>query len=85
MVLGYAMTGSFHVGDTQVDEGILAVLEGQRLTLTGTAASSEIIVLTGQPIGEPVARYGPFVMNTKTELRQAFDDFERGTFGRPTD
>lgn len=85
VVLGYAMTGSFHVGDTQVDEGILAVLEGQRLTLTGTAASSEIIVLTGQPIGEPVARYGPFVMNTKTELRQAFDDFERGTFGRPTD
>ena len=85
VVLGYAMTGSFHVGDTQVDEGILAVLEGQRLTLTGTAASSEIIVLTGQPIGEPVARYGPFVMNTETELRQAFDDFERGTFGRPTD
>jgi redox-sensitive bicupin YhaK (pirin superfamily) len=85
VVLAYPMTGSFQVGTTQVDEGILAVLEGQQLTLTGVAATSEVILLTGQPIGEPVARYGPFVMNTQEELREAFADFEKGTFGSPTD
>ena len=46
---------------------------------------SEIIVLTGEPIGEPVARYGPFVMNTEDEVRQAFIDFDHGRFGTPTD
>ena len=81
VVLAYPMTGSFTVGPTQVDEGILAVIEGDSLTLTGVAASSEIIVLTGQPLGEPVARYGPFVMNTEAEIRQAYADFERGAFG----
>jgi len=81
VVLAYPMTGGFRVGPTQVDEGILAIIEGVELTLTGVAASSEIIVLTGQPLGEPVARYGPFVMNTEAEIREAYADFERGTFG----
>lgn len=81
----YPMTGAVQVDDTQVDEGILAVLEGDELTVTGVAGSSEVILLTGQPIGEPVARYGPFVMNTEGELRQAFADFEKGLFGTPQD
>lgn len=94
VVLAYPMSGAFAVGaqgdtqgdsaqdnSTQVDEGILSLIEGDVLTLTGVAASSEVIVLTGAPIGEPVARYGPFVMNTEAEIRQAFSDFERGLFG----
>ena len=85
VVLAYPMTGSFAIEGTQVDEGILAVVEGDELTLTGVAHSSEIIVLTGRPIGEPVARYGPFVMNTEAEIRQAFHDFETGAFGAPLD
>jgi redox-sensitive bicupin YhaK (pirin superfamily) len=85
VVLVYPMTGSFAVDGTEVDEGILAVVEGDQLAITGVADSSEIIVLTGRPIGEPVARYGPFVMNTEAEIRQAFHDFETGAFGAPLD
>ena len=85
VVLAYALTGGFRIGDAQVDEGVLAVIDGDELTITGVAPRSEIIVLTGEPIGEPVARYGPFVMNTEDEVRQAFIDFDHGRFGSPTD
>jgi redox-sensitive bicupin YhaK (pirin superfamily) len=81
----YPMTGAVNVGDTRIDEGVLAVLDGDDLTIRGVADSSEVIVLTGEPIGEPVARYGPFVMNTEAEIRRAFDDFEKGAFGAPLD
>jgi hypothetical protein len=85
VVLVYPLTGAVRVADKQVDEGILAVVDGDQLTISGVARRSEIIVLTGEPIGEPVARYGPFVMNTEDEIRQAFVDFDHGRFGSPTD
>lgn len=85
VVLAYSLTGGFRIGDTAVDEGVLAVIDGDQLTITGVAERSEIVVLTGKPIGEPVARYGPFVMNTDDEVRQAFIDFDHGRFGSPTD
>jgi quercetin 2,3-dioxygenase len=85
VVLIYPLIGAVRVADEQVDEGILAVVDGDQLTISGVAPLSEVIVLTGEPIGEPVARYGPFVMNTKDEIRQAFVDFDHGRFGSPTD
>jgi redox-sensitive bicupin YhaK (pirin superfamily) len=85
VVLAYALTGGLRIGDSHVDEGVLAVIEGTELSMVGVEPRSEIIVLTGQPIGEPVARYGPFVMNTEAEIRQAFVDFDHGRFGNPTD
>ncbi|MFT7377808.1 MAG: redox-sensitive bicupin YhaK (pirin superfamily) [Sphingobacteriales bacterium] len=42
---------------------------------------SRIMVLSGEPIGEPVASYGPFVMNTQNELVEAIEDFNSGKFG----
>ena len=79
------MVGSVVAGGTRLDEGILGVVGGDDLTLQGVEGTSEVIVLTGQPIGEPVARYGPFVMNTEQEIRDAFRDYERGLFGVPQD
>lgn len=87
-VLVYPMIGAFSIDGTRVDEGILAVVQhtaGDELELRGEADRSEVILLTGEPIGEPVVRYGPFVMNTEDEIRQAFADFERGRFGVPLD
>jgi redox-sensitive bicupin YhaK (pirin superfamily) len=42
---------------------------------------SIVLVLSGEPLGEPIASYGPFVMNTQTEIKQAYDDYYNGKFG----
>ena len=49
--------------------------------LENGAAESEVLVLQGKPIGEPVAKYGPFVMNTPEQIQQAFVDYRRTEFG----
>ncbi len=88
--LAYALSGSGTVGSEQrpLTSGQLAVFgAGGALTIAADAVQDsrvsalDVILLGGQPIREPVAAYGPFVMNTKAELIQAFEDFQAGRLG----
>jgi len=65
------------------DEGVLTVFNGDGDHVSVTAADEpvELLVLTGAPLREPVARYGPFVMSTRDELVEAFDDYRSGRMG----
>ena len=53
---------------------------GENIALEAKAESL-VLVLSGEPINEPIASYGPFVMNTEAELRQAFADYRAGRMG----
>lgn len=56
--------------------------DGDEVVLRNDGAEvSEHLVLTGAPLGEPIARYGPFVMNTRAEIEQAISDYRSGQFG----
>ncbi len=76
----YAFEGSVDVGGTHVGLNQLAIVnDGDEVQLTSNDGGRAIIV-AGRPIGEPIARYGPFVTNTETEIRQAITDFQTGSF-----
>jgi hypothetical protein len=64
------------------EPGAIEVVASQPLDLVNPGASrAELLVLQGRPIGEPVAQYGPFVMNTEQQIREAFADYQRTRFG----
>ncbi|MGH9130829.1 MAG: pirin family protein [Acidimicrobiales bacterium] len=82
--LVYVLAGSGRVGTEgrPVRAGQLVVFgPGDWLRIRAADESLEILVLGGRPIGEPVEAYGPFVMNTRAELAQAFEDFRAGRLG----
>lgn len=81
-----AIEGSARLNGTDLPQNHLAKLDnvGETFTLEATE-DAVILILSGEPIGEPIAAYGPFVMNTKEEIRQAFADFEAGKFGELAD
>ncbi|MGH7309950.1 MAG: pirin family protein [Candidatus Rokuibacteriota bacterium] len=68
-----------------VNDGQAAIFatDGEGVTLTAADLPLEVLLVAGLPLREPVARYGPFVMNTREEIVQAVEDFRGGRLGRP--
>ena len=83
----YVFQGSALVGDEgkTVNDGQLAMLgDGDAVRLRGAGGGGRLLLLAGVPVKEPVARYGPFVMNTQEEIIQAVRDFQSGKMGEIT-
>jgi hypothetical protein len=55
---------------------------GDQIEITATADGARFILLAGRPLREPIAQYGPFVMNTPAEIEQAIRDYQGGTLTR---
>ncbi len=74
--------GTVKVNGQLIDTNHLVLFENSGEEFTVEATDDAIaLVLSGEPLREPIAAHGPFVMNTREELIQAFDDFNRGKFG----
>jgi redox-sensitive bicupin YhaK (pirin superfamily) len=84
--LVYCFGGALQVGEgnEQVNDGEMAILtDGDEVTFSvpeDADEGAELLLLAGQPLDEPIARHGPFVMNTEEEIQQAFMDYQSGNF-----
>lgn len=82
----YVYRGSVSVAGTLVSARQMAILTNQLadgVELQNASAASQVLIIAGKPLNEPIAQYGPFVMNTQEELRQAVQDFQSGRLGAP--
>jgi redox-sensitive bicupin YhaK (pirin superfamily) len=81
----YLLTGDLSVGEDKHDKtsnsNLILLDRGDKLVVKANK-KSEFLFIAGKPIGEPIARGGPFVMNTKAEVLQAVQDYHNGTFAK---
>ncbi|MFL5236352.1 MAG: pirin family protein [Rhizomicrobium sp.] len=77
----YAFEGDLRVGNESIAKGKIGVLTSDgSLQSNAGANGARFLVVAGKPLGEPVAKYGPFVMNTADEIRAAISDYQNGRF-----
>ena len=70
--------------DTFMENGDLVLFgDGDQVTVSTEGDHVRFLLISGEPIGEPIAWYGPIVMNTNDELRIAFEEYNNGTFIKP--
>jgi hypothetical protein len=82
-VFAYAFEGEAVAGEggERLPRGSAAVLgQGDAVRLVGGAQGARVLLAAARPLAEPVARYGPFVMNSEAEIRQAVADYRAGLF-----
>ena len=79
----YLINGEIKIGDKTHDKvsgaTLIILANGEKLNIKGNT-NSKFLLISGKPIGEPIARGGPFVMNTKAEILQAVEDYQNGNF-----
>ena len=79
----YLIDGEIKVGDKKHDviknSTLIILTRGEKLKVS-SLSKAKFLLISGRPIGEPIARGGPFVMNTKDEILQAVQDYHNGTF-----
>jgi len=79
----YVTKGSITVNGVYVSKSQMALMSNDGTTINISSESgSEFLLLSGNPINEPVVQYGPFVMNTMGEIKQAFIDYRNGSMGK---
>ena len=81
----YLLKGELKIGDQDHEKtgnSNLILLESRSKLITNANKTSEFLFIAGKPIGEPIARGGPFVMNTKAEILEALQDYNYGTFAK---
>jgi redox-sensitive bicupin YhaK (pirin superfamily) len=80
-VFAYLYKGSADFCGTQVNATHLVIFDkGDEIEISAGKEGSKFLLVSGKPLGEPIARYGPFVMNTQAEIFQALSDLRNGTF-----
>ena len=81
----YLLKGELKIGEqdhSKTENSNLVLLERGNKLIVKAIKTSEFLLIAGKPIGEPIARGGPFVMNTKTEILEAIQDYNNGTFAK---
>lgn len=77
----YVIEGELHIGKAVVGKKTVGLLgPGEQVTVSASQQSCRFLLVSGQRINQPVARGGPFVMNTREEVNQAFEDFRNNRF-----
>ncbi|MGE5115403.1 MAG: pirin family protein [Betaproteobacteria bacterium] len=81
----YVYRGALAIGDTAVPAQRMAILSNEPgrdgVVLRATGALTKALLIAGRPLGEPIAQYGPFVMNTQEQIFEAVRDYQQGRFG----
>ncbi len=82
----YTYRGRVRVSGTEVPDRRMAILanDGRESVAIEAIDDSRVLIVAGRPLNEPIAQYGPFVMNTAEQIRQTLDDYRRGTFEAAT-
>ena len=76
----YVFGGTVHIDGKPVQDGQLGILtDGDEVVFEAREEDAEFLILAGPELNEPIARYGPFVMNTREEIQQALQDYQNGT------